>query len=252
MLDVHNLLIFLAASGVLIVTPGPDMLYVLARGMSYGRIAGLISALGVITGTLVHTCAAAFGLATLFQASVVAFDVLKLAGAGYLVYLGVKTLRSADTVCLRPARARQLRRVFWQGVLSSVTNPKLAIFFLAFLPQFTQPNLGNTATQLFVLGLMFSALGLAMRGWAQCRMAWQGAHGSCPGGKCDSPAERHHVHWLGRPPSAEPADPSLAMRPLVPLTQPVMFTNKPSLSPVTGLSPLPTRPAARARNSVVG
>ena len=161
MFDVPSLTLFIAASWVLIITPGPDTLYVLTRGITQGKQAGVISALGVTLGIFVHTLAAAFGLALVLQTSALAFQIVKYVGALYLLYLGIKTLkdRSSLTFALEH-KPRQLRVLFGQGVLSNVTNPKIALFFLAFLPQFVHPENGPVPMQMIVLGLIFAFFGV--------------------------------------------------------------------------------------------
>ena len=135
MFDTTSFALFFVASWALILTPGPDMLYVLTRGIVQGHRAGVISALGVTLGILVHTLAAAFGLAVLLQTSAVAFLVVKYIGALYLIYLGIKALRDTRSFAFHGDRqAVPVRAILWQGVLSNVTNPKIALFFLAFLP----------------------------------------------------------------------------------------------------------------------
>jgi threonine/homoserine/homoserine lactone efflux protein len=138
------------------------MLYVITRGMTHGRKAGVLSALGVICGILVHTTAAALGLTLILQTSAIAFLIVKYLGALYLIYLGIKTWRDKSSFRLEnsslPVSSHQL---FWQGVLSNVLNPKIAIFFLAFLPQFVDQGGSQVTLQLIVLGLTFAFLGLA-------------------------------------------------------------------------------------------
>ena len=161
MFEVSNLMLFIAASWVLIITPGPDSLYVLTRGIAQGKQAGVISALGVTLGILVHTLAAAFGLALVLQTSALAFLVVKYVGALYLLYLGIKTLKDRSSLTFAPEhKPRQLHTLFWQGVLSNVTNPKVALFFLAFLPQFVHPESGSVPVQMMVLGLIFAFFGV--------------------------------------------------------------------------------------------
>ena len=157
-----DLILFLTASLALIVTPGPDSLYVLTRGVAQGRRAGLVSAVGVCCGLVVHITFAAVGLSALLAQSVLAFSLVKYAGAAYLIYLGVKTLLSREGFAIPggAAPALKLRSVFLQGVVSNVLNPKVALFFLAFLPQFVSPGAGAAAPQLLVLGLVFALLGL--------------------------------------------------------------------------------------------
>ncbi len=160
-----NLLLFVTASLALIFVPGPDMIYVLTRGVSQGRIAGLVSAIGVCCGILVHTAFAAIGLSAILAQSALAFSVVKYAGAAYLFYLGVKTIldREGFVAPERAGRAR-LQAVFRQGVLSNVLNPKVALFFLAFLPQFVDPLAGAAGLQMLGFGIAFTLMGLAVLG----------------------------------------------------------------------------------------
>jgi threonine/homoserine/homoserine lactone efflux protein len=146
---------------VLLLVPGPAVLYIVTRSIHQGRRAGLASVLGIHFGTLVHIAAATAGLSALIVSSAVAFTIVKIAGAVYLVGLGLATLffhRSETEVALGGERG--LRRVFAQGILVNVLNPKTALFFLAFLPQFVDPNAGTPALQIVFLGLLFVALGL--------------------------------------------------------------------------------------------
>ncbi|HUR41843.1 MAG TPA: LysE family translocator [Verrucomicrobiae bacterium] len=157
----HSLILFVVAGLALNLTPGPDLLYITARSLGQGWHAGAASALGIAAGCLVHTAAAALGISALLAASPVAYDVLRLAGAAYLVYLGVQALRAgtADSAIgtLAPA---PLSRVFGQGFVTNALNPKVALFFLAFLPQFADPARGDFALQVLVLGLIFIFNGL--------------------------------------------------------------------------------------------
>lgn len=140
MFGVHDLWPFLAASFLLWLTPGPDTMYILTRSIAQGRRAGVLSALGIGTGILIHTLLAAFGLSAILAASAWAFAVVKTAGAVYLIYLGIQALRkkagSLDAPDLTPTSGWSIYR---QGVLCNTLNPKVAIFFLAFLPQFVDP-----------------------------------------------------------------------------------------------------------------
>lgn len=152
---------FLAVSWALIIAPGPDMLYVITRGISHGRRAGILSAAGVVCGILVHTTAAAFGLALILQASSKAFLIVKSAGVLYLFYLGIKSFLDKSTFRMQDHTSIvSSRMLFWQGVLSNVLNPKIAIFFLAFLPQFVDRESGNIPLQMVMLGLTFALFGL--------------------------------------------------------------------------------------------
>jgi len=151
--------VFFAAMFLLNITPGPDMLYVLARATGQGRAAGLVSALGVGTGGFFHIFAVAFGLAGLLRTVPVAYSALRYAGAAYLIYLGIRTLLARNTGGGSVATERAaLSRVFAQGVITNVLNPKVALFFLAFLPQFINPN-GNAFAQTVKLGLIFDFSG---------------------------------------------------------------------------------------------
>jgi threonine/homoserine/homoserine lactone efflux protein len=158
--DAATLGLFVAAALALLLVPGPAVLYIVARSIDQGRSAGLVSVLGVHLGSLVHVTAAAVGLSSLLVSSAVAFSVVKYAGAAYLIYLGVRALLTREDpghVEVRPAPLRTLLR---QGAVVNILNPKTALFFLAFLPQFVDPDAGYVAAQLVFFGLVFVALGL--------------------------------------------------------------------------------------------
>ncbi|MEO8619513.1 MAG: LysE family translocator [bacterium] len=155
----HSLALFVAAGLALNITPGPDMLYVAARGASEGRPAGVVSALGIGAGTLVHIALVAAGLAAVLAAVPVAYLAIRLGGAGYLIYLGVRALLSKSTTTAAPLAPASLGAIFRQGVITNVLNPKVALFFLAFLPQFVDPSRGNPALQVIGLGLLFNTTG---------------------------------------------------------------------------------------------
>jgi threonine/homoserine/homoserine lactone efflux protein len=156
-----NPLLFLVAAVTLVAIPGPNHLYIITRSIGEGRRAGVASALGVEAGTLVHVTAAAAGLSALVAASATAFGALRYAGAAYLVYLAVRTFRSrhehAEPV-LAPAPPL---RIFLDGLLINLLNPKVILFFLAFLPQFVDPAAGSVPVQIVVLGVVTSLIGLA-------------------------------------------------------------------------------------------
>ena len=161
MIEPAKFLLFLGVSWALIIAPGPDMIYVITRGIAHGRRAGVLSAVGVVCGILVHTTAAAFGLTLILQTSAVAFLLVKYIGAAYLVYLGAKAWQDKSTLDLQiPAPLVRSRALFWQGVLSNVLNPKIAIFFLAFLPQFVDKGSSQVTWQMVFLGLTFACFGL--------------------------------------------------------------------------------------------
>jgi threonine/homoserine/homoserine lactone efflux protein len=163
-----TLAVFVLASVVLLITPGPAVLYIVARSMAQGRLAGLVSTLGIHAGTLVHVGAAALGLSAVLASSAAAFHTVKYLGAAYLIYLGVrKLLGRAEDASLGAADRRSLARLFRDGIVVNVLNPKTALFFLAFLPQFVNPARGAVAVQVLLLGLVFLALGVVSDGlWA--------------------------------------------------------------------------------------
>ena len=153
--------LFVVAALALLLVPGPAVLYVVARSVDQGRPAGLASVLGVGIGSLVHIAFAAIGLSALLASSAAAFSVVKWLGAGYLIWLGLQRLLARDEeegpVTLEPER---LSRIFLQGVVVNVLNPKTALFFLAFLPQFVDADSGRVWSQALVLGFVFVGLGL--------------------------------------------------------------------------------------------
>lgn len=155
---VHDLALFMSAALLLNLTPGPDMLFVIGTGAARGRRAGVLAALGVGLGCGVHIALAAVGLTALLATSAFAFAVVKWAGAAYLVWTGIAMLRA------RPAAAAATpppagRAVFWQGALTNALNPKVALFFLAFLPQFVDAGAGSQAGAFIALGLLFTVSG---------------------------------------------------------------------------------------------
>jgi threonine/homoserine/homoserine lactone efflux protein len=162
---VSGLGLFAVAAFLLLITPGPAVLYIVTRSMDQGRRAGLVSVAGVHAGTLVHIGAAAAGLSAVLTASALAFSVVKYLGAAYLVYLGVRRLLDRS-VAAAPADvpAVRLRRAFVDGFVVNLLNPKTALFFLAFLPQFVDVERGHVGSQILVLGLMFVGLGLVTDG----------------------------------------------------------------------------------------
>jgi threonine/homoserine/homoserine lactone efflux protein len=147
--------LFLVTCIILVITPGPDTLYVLARSLGQGRRAGIISAIGICCGFLVHTAAAAVGLSAILTTSSLAFTAVKYAGACYLIYLGIRTLTTRTTAPAVPMlTAIAYRRLFTQGFLTNVLNPKVALFFLAFIPQFVDPTRSAVTSQVIVYGLI--------------------------------------------------------------------------------------------------
>jgi threonine/homoserine/homoserine lactone efflux protein len=163
--DASTFAVFVAAALVLLIVPGPSVLYIVARSVEGGRIAGLVSVLGVQTGALVHIAFAALGISAILASSAVAFSVVKWLGAGYLVWLGLKRIfgrdDEEDEVAVEP---KGLSRVFSQGIIVNTLNPKTALFFLAFLPQFIDPARGAAWTQIVLLGAIFVTLALCTDG----------------------------------------------------------------------------------------
>ena len=156
------LLVFIVTVVALVVVPGPNIIYIVTRSIGQGRRVGVASALGVESGTLVHIAAATFGLSALVASSATALTTLKYIGAVCLVYLGIRTLLSKDEMDFDPgANDDGLMRVYLQGALVNVLNPKVALFFLAFLPQFVDPQRGSVALQMLILGLIVLAFGVA-------------------------------------------------------------------------------------------
>jgi threonine/homoserine/homoserine lactone efflux protein len=156
--SLSNFLTFALATLILNITPGPDLMYIVARSLGQGRRAGIVSSLGIATGCLLHTFLAAFGISAVLRSSPVAFALVRYAGAAYLVYLGMRLLCRRDSADSSPLKARpaaSLGAIFRQGVFTNALNPKVALFFLAFLPQFVSPQRGPIAVQMAALGLYF-------------------------------------------------------------------------------------------------
>ncbi len=150
---------FVSASLALVLIPGPNHLYIMARGLSQGRAAALVSAVGVEVATLVHIAAAAAGLSYVIARSATLFAIVKWAGVAYLVYLGIRAFTGGDGAAARTPERQPLRKVFLEGVVVNLLNPKVTLYFLAFLPQFVRPEAGSPAAQIVVLGLTLLALG---------------------------------------------------------------------------------------------
>lgn len=156
MIPIETVAIFLTASVALALAPGPDNIFVLTQSALHGRKAGLLVTLGLCTGLLVHTAAVSLGVAAIFQTSVLAFNILKIVGAVYLLYLAYQAFRaSATTLDARDDQAVAWRKLYTRGIIMNITNPKVAIFFLAFLPQFANPALGSITVQMLMFGALF-------------------------------------------------------------------------------------------------
>jgi len=164
--------LFALAALALVIVPGPNLLYIANRALADGRRAGLASVLGVETGTLVWAAAAAAGLSALLASSAVAFDVVRLAGAAYLVYLGVRTLRAREEEDAPQPKPASMSRAYREALLVQLSNPKVAVFFLALLPQFVVEGRGPAATQILVFGFVLACVGVTVSS------AWAVAAGS--------------------------------------------------------------------------
>lgn len=160
-----TLIPFVVASAILVLIPGPAVLYIVSTGIGRGRRMALASMLGIETGALFHVAAAAVGLSAVVANSVLAYSTIKYAGAAYLTYLGIKTLRSrGGSNPLKFPGANSVPGAFKRGVIVNILNPKLALFFLAFLPQFVLPSRGSVAAQLVLLGLLFVSVAIVIDG----------------------------------------------------------------------------------------
>ncbi|RYY55992.1 MAG: LysE family translocator [Comamonadaceae bacterium] len=192
--DLPHLLAFIAAGWLLNLTPGPDVLYVVTNSLRAGVRAGIVAGLGITAGCFVHIFAAAIGVGTLMATSATAFTVLKYIGAAYLLYLGVRMLlsRAAPAADLRAAAAagtaRSLRAVFLGGFWTNVLNPKVALFFLAFVPQFIAPGAEHKALYFVLLGVLFNINAIPVNvGWALAA-GWMARRSAVQQG----------MHWLDR------------------------------------------------------
>ena len=165
MVSWENLILFIGVTAVLTVTPGPDVIYVLTRGMAQGSKAAFAATLGFATGSAVHTTFAIVGISALLKASAIAFMVIKFAGAAYLIYLGVKALVNQSHFDISgKLEGKQLKQIYKQSVIANVLNPKVAIFYLSFLPQFVNQDAGAAWTQLLELGVIFMAMTVILFG----------------------------------------------------------------------------------------
>ncbi|WP_100488404.1 LysE family translocator [Sporolactobacillus pectinivorans] len=163
MFDISYFSAFLFTSLVILIAPGPDMAFIMSRSIGEGRKAGIATALGMQVGVFVHICLAAFGLSAILMTSAWAFQIVKYIGAAYLIYLGIQTLRRGKKINITSEKNTiSVRKAFLQGALTDIFNPKVALFFLTFLPQFINPQVSNTIEQFFIFGLIFSVVGLVI------------------------------------------------------------------------------------------
>ncbi len=161
MIETSRLLFFMSAALALLLIPGPAVLYITARSASQGRVAGLISVLAIESANFVQAVAAALGLSAILLSSALAFDVVKYLGAAYLIYLGIRKLLTPDNGTEDEAvKQESLSRIYWQGFAVNILNPKTALFFFAFLPQFVDPAKGNVTGQTLLLGIIFVGMAL--------------------------------------------------------------------------------------------
>ena len=204
-LGITHLGLFIVAGIVLNLTPGPDVLYILAQGAKGGRRAGSAAALGIVAGCFVHILAAALGLSALVATSSTAFSLLKWLGAAYLVYVGWGMLRATQRstliaispICIRAKDLKSLKTVFINGFWTNVLNPKVALFFLAFVPQFIAPEATHKTLAFLALGLVFNLNSL----WINLGYGWLGASVAAAVGRQQSPlwsGVMGQVHWLER------------------------------------------------------
>ena len=158
-----SIFLLFTATVLLCIIPGPDMLYIIARSTAQGRAAGVVSCIGIATGGLLQTSAVALGLSGLFLVVPIAYDVIKYAGAVYLLYLGIRTIVSREEFLTDASSEKtSLAKMFFQGTLTTLLNPKVAFFYLAFLPQFVDKTQGHIPFQLLLLGLVFNVTGLGV------------------------------------------------------------------------------------------
>jgi threonine/homoserine/homoserine lactone efflux protein len=186
MLGIEHLPLFVASGLLLNLMPGPDVLYIVGRSVSQGKLAGLVSVLGISSGLAVHTLAAAFGLSAILAASASAFIAIKFAGAIYLGYLGLRMVfdRSAQNQASGVFPAQRLRIVYGQGLLTNVLNPKVALFFLSFLPQFVDPASTNKVLAFLALGAIFifnSTVYCSLAAWFASAISARLRHSSSTG-----------------------------------------------------------------------
>ena len=161
---IDNFTIFLVSGIILNITPGPDTFYILSRSMAQGQKAGVLSVLGISSGGIIHTCLAAFGLSLVLARSAVAFTIIKYLGAGYIVYLGIRIIARNETLLdenVFQAVEMKPYGIFWQGMMTNLFNPKVALFFISFLPQFINPGAVNNPVPFLVLGATFITTGTA-------------------------------------------------------------------------------------------
>jgi len=162
-LDYSHFVAFLVATFIIAIVPGPDMAFIVSRSVSEGKTAGIATAIGMQVGVMFHILLAAFGLSAILLKSALVFQIIKYIGAAYLIYLGIQTIRDKKGINITIQESQGgIRKAFWQGAITDIFNPKVALFFLTFLPQFISPAMGNTFLQFIVLGVIFGCLTLVV------------------------------------------------------------------------------------------
>jgi threonine/homoserine/homoserine lactone efflux protein len=172
MIPLEQLTLFFLGSLIIIVIPGPAVLYIVTRSISQGRAAGVVSVVGINLAAFTYTVAAAFGLTAILMTSVVAFNIVKYAGAAYLIYLGIKQIISKTKLEHVEVEKASLLKIFGQGYIVNLLNPKMAFFTFAFLPQFVDPNHGNTIVQILLLGGLFAVMAMLSDGAYALLASW--------------------------------------------------------------------------------
>jgi len=161
MIEISQLYFFMGASLALLLVPGPAVLYITARSANQGRLAGLVSVLAIETANFLQAVAATLGLSAILLSSALAFDAVKYLGAAYLIYLGIRKLIASDNGAEEgTVKQESLARIYWQGLVVNLLNPKTALFFFAFLPQFVRPDRGNVTGQTLLLGALFVGMAI--------------------------------------------------------------------------------------------
>lgn len=195
MLDFSKLYFFIGATLALLLVPGPAVLYITARSANQGRLAGLVSVLAIETANFLQAVAAALGLSAILLSSALAFDIVKYLGAAYLIYLGIRKLLTRDTGAENEEVQREsLSRIYWQGFLVNILNPKTALFFFAFLPQFVDPERGNVTVQTLMLGAIF--VGFALVTDSLYALLASSLAGQLKGNKHFQKGQRYFAGWV--------------------------------------------------------
>lgn len=190
MIETSQLLFFMSAALALLLIPGPAVLYITTRSATQGRVAGLVSVFAIETANLIQAVAAGLGLSAILLSSALAFDVVKYLGAAYLIYLGIQKLMISDNGAEEEeVKQESLSRIYWQGFAVNILNPKTALFFFAFLPQFIDPSKGNVTAQNLLLGAIF--VGMALITDSMYALLASSLAGKLTGNKCFQKGQRY-------------------------------------------------------------